>query len=529
MNDFIWIGPALIFGLIAVRLGLPPMIGYLSGGFLLHLFVDGNSTQLAMIGDLGVTLLLFTIGLKLNIRALLKPSIWGTASLHMISTTTLFTVLVLLMRFTNIPLFSVSPGTALLIGFALSFSSTVFAVKHLGEQGELYARHGVISIGILIIQDFFAILFLSLCTGNTPSPWSFALLLLIPLRPILMKFISSAGKGELMTMLGLALAFGFAALFKMLDLKGDLGALIAGALVASHPHAHSIYKKLSSFKDLLLVGFFLSIGMSGDISWQSVWVALALTLVLTAKVFLYFFYLSKFRMRARTSVMSSMALANYSEFGLIVGAIAYRSGWLQGDWIIILALALSLSFIIAIPLNKKSRNIYAKNKDKLQRFESAKLLPEDSKIDTGKAEILIVGMASIGKSAYDTLEERYGQTVIGVDANPEVVDDHCKKSRNVILADATNEEFWARVSLTHVRIILVAVHDLETTLCVVRQSNHLGLTRYAVTDYPDQAEQLEAEGVVKAWSLKAESGVQFAESVCEFHNVENESQSSPIA
>ena len=76
MNDLFWIGPALIFGLLAVRIGLPPLIGYLIAGFVLNLFGFIDHDQLTEIGELGVTLLLFTIGLKLDVRSLMKPVVF---------------------------------------------------------------------------------------------------------------------------------------------------------------------------------------------------------------------------------------------------------------------------------------------------------------------------------------------------------------------------------------------------------------------------------------------------------------------
>lgn len=518
MNDLVWIGPALIFGLIAARFGLPPMVGYLIGGFLLNAFGAGDGNYLARIGNLGVTLLLFTIGLKLDVRSLLKPVVWAGASLHMLATVVLFGFALFGLTLTGLTVFAeVDLKIAMLIAFALSFSSTVFAVKTLEEKGEMSARHGQIAIGILIMQDIVAVVFLAFSTGTIPSPWALALLLLIPLRWVLLKVMSWAGHGELIILFGLALTFGSYALFDTLGVKGDLGALILGAMLASHASAGEMSKKLMGFKDLLLVGFFLSIGMSGSITVATLLVALGLAVAVAVKVALYFVVLTRFGLRARTSVLASLNLANYSEFGLIVGAIALANGWLSGDWLVIIALALTMTFIAAAPLNARSRAILSRIRTRVNRFEVETPLPEDAAIDPGDARIAIVGMARVGTGAYDTLKARYGDVLIGVDADPAVVAHHQSAGRNVLLADATDDDFWSRVLRGKVQVGLLAMHDHELNLGVARRVNDArdksGGFRFAVADYPEEVEVLKAAGIDQVWNFNEEAGKGFAEEV----------------
>ncbi len=460
MEDLIWIGPALLSGLLATRLRLPPLVGYLIGGFILTGLDSVDPKQLAEIGDLGVTLLLFTIGLKLDVRSLLKPVVWAGATLHMLAVVVIFGVALFWLSLTGLEAFAgVDFTIALLIAFALSFSSTVFAVKTLEEKGELSARYGQIAIGILIMQDIFAVLFLAASTGKIPSVWALGLLALIPLRPLLMRVMTNVAHGELLILYGLALGFGAYALFDVVSMKGDLGALIVGALLAAHPSAAEMSKKLMGFKDVFLVCFFLTIGLSGDITLQALVIALALAIAVVIKVALYFLFLVRFRLRAHTSVFASLNLANYSEFGLIVGAIALANGWLSGDWLVIIALALTMTFIAAAPLNARARSILAAVQPQVSRFETPTPLPEDAPIDPGDARIAIIGMARVGTGAYDTLKAKYGDVLIGVDADPEVVATHQSAGRNVILGDATDDEFWARVRDRNVGVTLLAMQE----------------------------------------------------------------------
>ena len=177
----------------------------------------------------------------------------------------------------NAPLFSgLDLRLALLLAFALSFSSTVFVVKTLEKKEEMKSLHGRIAIGILIMQDLAAVIFLAASTGKLPTAWALLLLLLIPLRPLLHYILERTGHGELLILYGLVLALGGAELFELGGVKDDLGALIMGVLISTHPKSDEMAKSMLGFKDLFLVGFFLSIGMSGQLSLEAAVIGLLL-------------------------------------------------------------------------------------------------------------------------------------------------------------------------------------------------------------------------------------------------------------
>ncbi|MFQ5938237.1 MAG: cation:proton antiporter, partial [Acidiferrobacterales bacterium] len=391
--DPIWLVIAFILGLAARHVGLPPMIGFLIAGFVLNAAGIEGGELIEEVADLGVTLLLFTIGLKLRVETLLRPQVWAVASGHMILTVLIFGSGIYALAVSGAALFAeLDLMLALLIAFALSFSSTVFAVKVLEEKGEMAALHGRIAIGILIMQDIFAVVFLALSTGKIPSLWAIALLALIPLRPLLTGIMARSGHGELLILYGILIAFGGAALFEAVGVKGDLGALIIGALLANHPKASELAKSLLGFKDLFLVGFFLNVGLSAALSFQAFGIAAILVLLVALKMSLFFVLLTRLQARARTSLLASLSLANYSEFGLIVAAIGVANGWITGDWLAIIAIALSVSFVLASPLNVAAHSIYAHYGEPLRRFETASRLPEEQPIKPGAAEVAIFGM-----------------------------------------------------------------------------------------------------------------------------------------
>ncbi|MFK7734374.1 MAG: cation:proton antiporter [Pseudomonadales bacterium] len=147
--DFLWIAVAFVCGFLVKRLNLPPLIGYLAAGFGLHALGVEPAESLQVLADLGVALLLYTVGLKLDVRSLFRTEIWGSAVAQMGVIVALTVANSLLLAFLGFNYFTdLDWQAAALIGFAVSFSSTVCAVKLLGDRGEMRARHGQIAIGI---------------------------------------------------------------------------------------------------------------------------------------------------------------------------------------------------------------------------------------------------------------------------------------------------------------------------------------------------------------------------------------------
>jgi predicted Kef-type K+ transport protein len=410
---------------------------------------------------------------------------------------------------------------SLLIAFALSFSSTVFAVKVIEEKGEMASLYGRTSIGILIMQDIFAVIFITASTGKIPSLWAILLIgLLFLVRPLLMILMKRSGHGELLILCGLFLALVVgAASFDFVRLKSDLGALIVGMLLASHPKASELAKSLFGLKEMFLVGFFLSIGLSGAPGLEDIGIAALLTVFIPFKVALFFLLLTRFRLRARTSLLASLSLANYSEFGLIVETIAVYNGWLDSRWLIIIAIALSMTFVLAAPLNSAAHSIYSRLSGRLKSFETETRLPEDEPIEPGDEEIVIFGMGRIGTGAYDRLHEKYGSTVLGIDFDAETVKKHRDRGRNVILGDPTDPDFWLRTrpGKVKIRIVMLAMPNLSENLSAARELTNMKFPGKiaALAQFDDEVEVLRKAGIQAAFNFYAEAGAGFADHVSE--------------
>jgi predicted Kef-type K+ transport protein len=518
--DALWIIVAFALGFLARQVGLPPLVGYLVAGFALKASGVEHGYLIVEFADIGVILLLFSIGLKLRLRSLIRPEIWAGASIHMLTTVIVFGLGIFLLAAAGLSKFAVVDlKISLMIAFALSFSSTVFAVKTLEEKGEMYSLHGHVAIGILIMQDIIAVVFITASTGKLPSLWALA----VP--PLLFKIMDRCGHGELMILFGLLLSLVIGAEgFELVGLKPDLGALILGMLAAGHPKASEMADALFSFKEIFLVGFFLSIGLSGLPDLEAIGIAAIFLLVTPFKVALFFFLLTRFKLRARTSLLGSFSLANYSEFGLIVGTIGVSNGWMSAEWLTVIAIALSATFILAAPLNTAANSIYCRLADRLKRYETRAHHPVDQPIDPGDAEIIIFGMGRVGSGAYNFLRERYGDVVIGCDSDPLAVKKHQEAGRNVIQGDPTDIDFWERTAPggieraeSKIRLAMLTMPKYAANMAAAEQMIEFGYKGLiaAGARFDDEVTALKEAGVHAAYNFFNEAGTGLAEHVFE--------------
>jgi predicted Kef-type K+ transport protein len=505
MPEAIWISFAFGLGLLVKTIGLPPLVGYLAAGFVLSGLsaatdITIQATEvLAHIAHLGVLLLLFTVGLKLKVRSIISPEVIGGSLLHFGITCLVFTPgLYLLM--------DLEWQTAFLLAVALSFSSTVLAAKVLEGKRELRAFHGRVAIGILIMQDLIALLVMSLAAGQTPSQWALIVFGLPLLRPVLFKLMDASGHDELLVLLGLLLALVIGGLgFESVGLSSELGALVFGAMLASHPRSQELSKSLWSVKEIFLVGFFLQIGIGGLPDSQAVMFAVVAALVLPLKGLLFFFLLLLFRLRARSGFLSALSLTNYSEFGLIVASVALP------EWLVPLALTVALSFVISAPLNRFAHGLYEHWSDTLARFESQKRHPDEQPVSLGDTRVLVMGMGRTGTAAYDWLSASE-PALMGLDSDPSKARKHHDEGRNVVFADAEDTTFWQSLDMPAVEAVILAMGDMEGKLIAARMLRKKGFEGYIVahTQYADEANTIREAGANDAYLTMSETGVALA-------------------
>lgn len=519
LGDVAWIAIAFVFGFLARTIKLPPLVGFLVAGFFLNSLGMASGDMLAQLSDLGITLLLFTVGLKLNIGTLARPQVWAVTGLHMSAVILVFGFCLYGLAMVGVPfLTGMSLQTALLIAFALSFSSTVFVVKALEELGEFASLHGRIAIGILIMQDIAAVGFLAVSTGELPSIWALAILLLIPLRPLLHRVLVQVGHGELLVLYGFVLALGGAEAFELVQLKGDLGALVLGLLISTHPKADELAKTMLSFKELFLLGFFLSIGLSAQPTIETAIIGLALAPFVFLKSALFFGLLTHFKLRARTALIASVNLMNYSEFGLIVGAIGVSMGLISSDWLVMIAIALAASFVLSAIMGPVARRSYSRHLETWKQFQKPELIADDQLLDTRGAKIAVIGMGGIGTGAFDRMRELHGDTVIGIDIDPVTAKAQQGEGRHVLLGDPSDADFWDRMKTADAMdLVMLALPSAAANIAIVQQvrgSAFRGKVA-AIAKFPDEVERLHEAGVDTVFNIYAEAGAGFAGHVLE--------------
>ena len=512
--DFIWIFFAFVCGFFFKFLSLPPLVGFLCAGFILNFLGVTPDANIHTLANLGITLMLFTIGLKLNFKDLMKTEVLVGSIAPGFIWIALFASFSILYMSVGLAYFSVLTWkTAALLGFALSFSSTVCIVKVLEDSGEMKTRHGKIAVAVLIVQDIAAVIFLAVATDKLPSLWAFGLLGLFLVKPLLDRLLNASGHGELLPLTGLFLALGGYEIFDLVDLKGDLGALILGIIMSSHHKSPELAKSLLSFKDLFLIGFFLSIGFVALPDWQMISMALFICVLLPVKFLLFFFILNALKLRARTSYLAGLLLTNFSEFGLIVVALSVEQGWLDKDWMVILAISVSISFVFTSVLYRFSHLGYMKWKPFIKSFERNCRLIEDAYVQPENAAVFVIGMGRVGKGSYEALSKAMGAKVWGIDADAVRVKQQQQLGKQVIWGDAEDADLWERIDLSSIKLMLMATPSIDDIDNICQQLQAAGYTGKlaAVARYEDERERLLASGIDKVFNFYTEVGQGFAD------------------
>jgi predicted Kef-type K+ transport protein len=498
------IGAALLFGLLARSVGLPPLVGFLAAGFALHAadarwdwISDSGVAAVGHVAHWGVLLLLFTVGLKLKLGQIAQPAVVGGGLLHGAVTVAVFAPV--------IHLAAEVPWTqALLVAVALSFSSTVLAAKLLEGKRELSAFYGRIAIGILIVQDLIALAALAVWGGKSPSPWAFGVLALPLLRPLLLRLLDHCGHDELLVLAGLGLALVLGGMgFSAVGLSGELGALLVGVLVGGHPRARELASTLWGMKEVFLVAFFLQIGLAGLPTLTDWLIAGLLILALPLKTALFLALLLAFKLRARNAFLAALALGAYSEFGLIVAAGVPS----LAPWLTPIAMAVAVSFALAAPLNRFAQRLYEACEPRLLGWQRDARHPDEIAPALGHARALVFGMGRTGTAAYDQLQPAMGE-VVGLDADPYRIREHQQSGRQAVMADAEDADFWRGVDLGALEVAVLAMDALEAKRVATRQLRARGFRGPIIAHalFADHVALLRADGADEAHLTLHETG-----------------------
>ncbi len=506
MFEVISVSFAFFFGLAVRQLGLPPMVGFLAAGFAINVFGPGLGLPaqahyiLDHISHLGVLLLLFAVGLKLRLGQITQPQVLGGTLAHFAITVAVFAPGLALLA-------GLDWNTALVLAMALSFSSTVFSAKILETKRDLGTFYGRTAIGILIVQDLIALVVMGIWSGQSPTPWALIVFALPLARPLLHWLLDFTGHDELLVLMGMLLALVVGGMgFESLGLSSEIGALVMGLMLSTHRRAKELSDALWALKEVFLVGFFLQIGMSGLPGWGDLAFALVFLAVLSLKGALFFALLLAFRLRARTAFLAAASLTAYSEFGLIVAALVLP------EWLVPLALAVSLSFVMGAPLNRYAHLVFERFEGPLQRLDPPRVHRDELPTDLGNARVLILGAGRTGSAAYDCLM-RSTDRVVAIDADIYKVQAHRQDGRNVLFADVEDAGFWRGMDVSRLEAVILAMDGIEAKEGAARALRRAGFEGPIVSHalYEEHLARLKHAGATHTYLTMYQAGIGLAE------------------
>ena len=462
----LWMSAALFAGYLCRLIFIPTIVGFIASGYLFSLYDGSGRSLLDIPSEIGVELLLFSIGLKIKPSSLLNPSLFFVFLMHSSAVFFIFLIIVNL---------GVSLDIKVLICLAFTFSSTIIASKALENRNELTTFHGRLAISILIFQDILALIVLLLTndTSWTPSTlYLLALPLLIPLLKILLEKFNPTEELELITTILLALLLG-SALFKYAGLSGEIGALTLGMLMANYKSAKQLGERIWTIREILLVAFFFSLGMSLDLNLQIIYSAILLTILIFIKSIVLFGLLLVFKLRAYTAFLIVISLATYSEFSLILISSWEKNGLLNSETFSILTCTICLSFALGAILNNLVHEIFVILEKYLVSFERRQHHPDEQPHTCGGADVMVLGMGRVGSAIFDNLSAN-NIKVVGFDADTNLVKEQLKFGKRVTFADAEDPGFWSKLRFGKLKAIILALPEFHAQNWSTQQARRYG-------------------------------------------------------
>lgn len=471
---------AAISGILVKKFKQPILIGYLFAGFLLALTgVLKDHQMIEDLGKVGVALLLFLVGLEMNIREL--PTV-GRVALYtglaqIAFTFSLGLIVGLFLGFS----FTVSAYLAI----AAAFSSTIIIVKLLSEKNALSSLYGKISIGFLLVQDFVAIIiliFLSSISQGGMGVFGYLFLLLKAAFIIGAVWFSSkkilpnlferyvADSVELLFIVSISWALGLAALLSNLGFSLEIGGFLAGISLSNLPEHLEIGSKARPLRDFFLTLFFLNLGskMVSDGVLEVIGPSLVYSfLVLVGKPIIVMMIMGFLGFRRRTSFLTSVTVAQISEFSLIVVAMGASLGHLNESHVALTVIIAAITMTVSTYFILGAEKIYPKIKNKLKIFERKNvqelvLLKGEKMSD----HIVLVGCYRTGKRLLSLFKGKKIPFVI-VDFNPEVYKNLTAENFPVIFGDIADPEILSTLSLDKAKAVISTIDGVDDNLSLL--------------------------------------------------------------
>jgi len=525
---------AAIIGAIGVRLRQPLIVAFIAVGILVGPSVLGwvsADDQVDLLAKLGIALLLFVVGLKLDLR-IIRTMGWvalatGLGQVFFTSIIGYFIAISL----------GMTPVTALYVAVALTFSSTIIIVKLLSDKHEVDALHGRIAIGFLIVQDIIVVLVMIGLTslgesGDASSMGREAIEILlkgglfITTIGLLMRYMLTpllhqlARSPELLVLFAIAWAVALGAMGAHLGFSKEVGAFLAGVSLASTPYREAIGARLVSLRDFLLLFFFIDLGAGLELTSLDAQIvpAIALSLfVLIGNPLIVLIILGVMGYRKRTGFLAGLTVAQISEFSLILGALGLSLGHIDAATMGLITLVGMITISASTYMILYSHPLYEWISPWLVMFERKHAHREDTQeqdTEQNGYDVVLFGLGRFGSGIARELRQR-GHQVLGVDFDPDLVRRNKGKDYTVHYGDAEDPEFLATLPLEQVRWVLSSVGEMPVNLALLNGLHYYGYKgRVAVTahTHPD-IEQLKLAGADRVLVPYADAAIEAADSL----------------
>ena len=501
----IGLSAAFVGGLVARRLHLPSIVGYLLAGIAIGPFTPGLvadadiATELA---EIGVILLMFGVGIHFSIRDLL--AVRGIAIPGAVFQSAVATVLGIGIGFA----LGWGFGAGLVLGLSLSVASTVVLLLALTERGELESPQGRIAVGWLVVEDLFTVAILVLLPSISPllggvdaggglTPFGpvgdlavalvkaaafAALMLIVGVRvvPVVLEAVAREGSRELFTLGVLAIALGIAFLSSaVFGVSFALGAFLAGAVVNESDLSHQAAADALPLQDAFAVLFFVSVGMLFDPAFllqQPLAIVAVLGLVVVAKSLAAFGIVAVFGYPVRTGLTVAAGLAQVGEFSFILATMGLSLELLPPDgYQLVVAAALfsitlnPFAYRVIGPLEARLRDSTLLNALSRRRAGALAELETDEAAGTPTGHAIVCGYGRVARMVTGALERRgFPYVVVSLDRR----DVERLRARGVqaLSGDASSAEVLERAHVASARLLIVAFSDMAAARLVVERA-----------------------------------------------------------
>ncbi len=484
---------AAAFGIIAHLLKQPALVGFIAAGLVvgsLTRFISIDTNVINGLSSLGIALLLFIVGLDLDLHELrhvgVHAIIIGLGQVF-ITFGVGFLLSHSLLGFGMLPSFYISA--------ALTFSSTIIVVKLLSEKKELKSLHGRIVVGVLVIQDFIAMLALLLVSsglsrGNVVADLTplfidlvkglILALVLIALSRYLPKLLDLIGHSqELLYLFSIAWALGVAILAASpyVGLSVEVGGLLAGLTLANSAEHFQISSRLAPLRDLFVMIFFFGLGTKLVLSASAIAlepITLFVLFVLVADPLVVYLIMIILGYRSRTSFLAGITMSQISEFSLVLIALGYQLGQISAAEESLVVIVGVITIFCSSYLITYSDYLYKLFSPALKWTERNIERPEEE-VPQGKFinHVILIGAHRMGRTILRAVELSGGR-VVTIDFDPTVVRKLRADGKAVIYGDITDPDIQEIAGIEKARAIISTVpdlHDNEAILEAVRRRN----------------------------------------------------------